>query len=106
MVSSGPVNPIPESRSNAAIKTHRFIALDGLRVVAAPFIVFYHLQVSNHVTHVQLIRNGYLAVDLFFILSGFVIYSSYSSRINSIAPFRIVPLLGLAYEISDPTWAK
>ena len=68
-------------------KRHRFVALDGLRGIAALSIVFYHLQVSNHVTHIQLVRNGYLAVDLFFILSGFVIYSSYASRINSTADF-------------------
>lgn len=72
----------------SATERNRFVALDGLRGVAALLVVLYHLQIPNHLTNIRLIRNGYLAVDLFFILSGFVIYSSYASRIASVANFR------------------
>lgn len=82
-------------------QTRRYVALDGLRGIAAILVVFYHLQVSNHFTHNLFFRNGYLAVDLFFVLSGFVICSSYSHRINSIPDamrfiglrfFRVYPM--------------
>ncbi len=75
--------------------SRRYVALDGLRGVAALLVVLYHLQVSNHVTQIQFFRNGYLAVDLFFILSGFVIYSTYSGRISS-AP-EVMRFIGLRF---------
>jgi peptidoglycan/LPS O-acetylase OafA/YrhL len=58
-------------------RKHRFLALDGLRGVAAFAVVLYHFRWSNHLTGP--FQNGYLAVDLFFILSGFVIYANYSA---------------------------
>ncbi|MGY8667489.1 acyltransferase [Bradyrhizobium sp. UFLA05-109] len=82
-------------------QTRRYVALDGLRGIAAVLVVFYHLQVSNHFTHNLFFRNGYLAVDLFFVLSGFVISSSYSHRIKSMPDamrfiglrfFRVYPM--------------
>lgn len=54
-------------------------SLTGLRGVAAVFVVFYHFLASRHfggpVTN--LLLHGYLAVDLFFVLSGFVMALSY-----------------------------
>ena len=55
--------------------------LDGLRGTAALLVIFYHIgegfatsPVDQHVNH------GYLAVDFFFILSGFVIGYAYDDR--------------------------
>ena len=52
----------------------RYEILDGLRGVAAIIVVVFHLfeTYSEGVTH-QVINHGYLAVDFFFVLSGFVI---------------------------------
>lgn len=52
----------------------RFEILDGLRGVAAMIVVAFHLfeTYSAGPTH-QILNHGYLAVDFFFILSGFVI---------------------------------
>ena len=51
--------------------------LDGLRGVAALLVVFYHifegLSFAAGGTLITVINHGYLAVDFFFILSGFVI---------------------------------
>jgi peptidoglycan/LPS O-acetylase OafA/YrhL len=51
--------------------------LDGLRGVAALLVVFYHifegLSFAAGGTLITTINHGYLAVDFFFILSGFVI---------------------------------
>ncbi|MFC6645015.1 acyltransferase family protein [Granulicella cerasi] len=61
-------------------KNHRFHCLDGLRGVAAILIVFFHLPSEMY----SKLRgpNAYLAVDLFFLLSGFVIAFSYEGRLQ------------------------
>ena len=56
--------------------------LDGLRGVAALMVILFHLFEAhaggNHLT--QIINHGYLAVDFFFMLSGFVIGYAYDDR--------------------------
>ncbi|MGS3449312.1 acyltransferase family protein [Klebsiella electrica] len=52
--------------------------LTGVRGIAALYVVFYHC--FHLVYDVQFIKNGYLSVDLFFILSGFVMALSYAER--------------------------
>ena len=53
-----------------------FLALDGLRGFAALAVLVLHLPpLSGFVVH------GYLAVDLFFIMSGFVIAHAYEERL-------------------------
>ena len=60
--------------------------LDGLRGVAALLVVFYHifegLSFAAGGTLITTINHGYLAVDFFFILSGFVIGYAYDDRWN------------------------
>lgn len=60
----------------------RYLALDGLRGVAALAVVFYHAPWLTHFLDLRLARNAYLAVDFFFILSGFVIAANYANRIG------------------------
>lgn len=81
--------------------TGRYRALDGLRGAAALLVVCFHLRWPNHVTHNEFIRHGYLAVDLFFVLSGFVIAANYARRLTDFATarefvylrfFRVYPL--------------
>ncbi|NID11309.1 acyltransferase family protein [Fibrivirga algicola] len=55
--------------------------LDGLRGVAAIIVVVFHLAeplASSRFTNV--VNHGYLAVDFFFLLSGFVIGYAYDDR--------------------------
>ena len=55
--------------------------LDGLRGVAALLVVAFHLFEAHATSHQdQLINHGYLAVDFFFLLSGFVIGYAYDDR--------------------------
>ena len=58
--------------------------LDGLRGVAALLVVFYHIfegfSFAGGGTLITVINHGYLAVDFFFILSGFVIGYAYDDR--------------------------
>ena len=67
-------------------KNH-FEILDGLRGVAAITIVVFHVfetfNGGNHQS--QIINHGYLAVDFFFLLSGFVIGYAYDDRWNKMS---------------------
>ena len=66
----------------------RFRAVDGLRGIAALLVVFLHVEWPSHIASTTFIRNGYLAVDLFFILSGLVITANYGTRIVSVSDAR------------------
>lgn len=61
-----------------------YALLDGLRGVAALFVVWYHVfegfQFASGAAIIEIINHGYLAVDFFFILSGFVIGYAYDDR--------------------------
>ena len=59
----------------------RYEILDGLRGVAALVVVFYHLMECYPAEYVgKYFSHGYLAVDFFFALSGFVIGYAYDDR--------------------------
>lgn len=58
--------------------------LDGLRGVAAITVVIFHVFEAHATSHLdQLINHGYLAVDFFFLLSGFVVGYAYDDRWGS-----------------------
>lgn len=61
-----------------------FQSLDGLRGVVALIVLAYHLFESFATSQVdQVVNHGYLAVDFFFLLSGFVIGYAYDDRLKS-----------------------
>jgi peptidoglycan/LPS O-acetylase OafA/YrhL len=93
---------------------HNISSLTGLRGLAAWWVVFYHFREAmgrdaSQAWFDTLLAHGYLAVDLFFILSGFVIaynyaqfftrlefaelYLFYSKRIARIYPLHIFLLV-------------
>jgi peptidoglycan/LPS O-acetylase OafA/YrhL len=65
-----------------------YIILDGLRGVAAIVVVMFHiLEIFSEGNHLkQMINHGYLAVDFFFLLSGFVIAHAYDDRWDKMTP--------------------
>ena len=84
-------------------------ALTGIRGVAAAWVVIFHLAVVAEVAglltmkQVPVLRSGYLGVDLFFILSGFVLMLTYGQSLSHMTRaslrdfwigrvFRILPL--------------
>lgn len=95
----------------------RLLALDGLRGLAALAVV------ELHATHGAFPTHGGLAVDLFFLMSGFVLAGAYEPRLQTGMSFRafmaerlarIYPLylfgllLGVAlylHQFGDETWA-
>lgn len=77
------MNHLISSSAFADTKPH-YELLDGLRGVAALLVVFYHIfegfSFAGGGTLITVINHGYLAVDFFFILSGFVIGYAYDDR--------------------------
>lgn len=67
--------------ANLTAKSH-YIILDGLRGVASLMVVVFHLceTYAGGNPFKQVINHGYLAVDFFFLLSGFVIAYAYDDR--------------------------
>ncbi len=73
-------SPSFSSPGFADTKPHYHI-LDGLRGVAALTVVWFHIFEAFATSHLdQQINHGYLAVDFFFILSGFVMGYAYDDR--------------------------
>lgn len=105
----GILRPLRMSQSDHEIPQH-FYSLDVLRGVAALVVVLWHWQIfffsgtqSNSVMLENLplsasfslfYTNGWLAVDLFFSLSGFVFYWLYSHGVveGKISPWEFVVL--------------
>lgn len=65
----------------------RYMALDGWRGICAVLVALHHFHVNSHLFHIPLVRNGYLFVDFFFVLSGFVVSHSWGHRIPHMADF-------------------
>ena len=74
------------STSFTDTKSHYEI-LDGLRGVAAVIVVMFHIfETFTGGDHSkQIINHGYMAVDFFFVLSGFVIGYAYDDRWNKMS---------------------
>lgn len=62
---------------------NRFEALDGWRGICACMVVLFHFPGYSPLNTSNLIRNSYLFVDFFFVLSGFVIALNYSNRLGN-----------------------
>lgn len=63
------------------IEKPRYELLDGLRGVAAVLVIWYHFFEGFATSPTdQMMNHGYLAVDFFFVLSGFVIGYAYDDR--------------------------
>ena len=63
-----------------------YIRLDGLRGIAALVVVWFHLFEGFATSSIdQRCNHGYLAVDFFFLLSGFVLSYAYDGRLRSIS---------------------
>lgn len=62
---------------------HRFLVLDSWRGICALLIVLFHFPADNFMNDNSFMNSGFLAVDFFFVLSGFVVTSAYAARLQS-----------------------
>lgn len=98
-------------------RIHRFLALDSLRGICACLVALFHLQSTSSLTTNVFVRNSWVFVDFFFVLSGFVIACGYRDRLRDGYPvgnflwlrfFRLYPLhlfvmmVFLAFELTKP----
>jgi peptidoglycan/LPS O-acetylase OafA/YrhL len=81
----------------------RYPLMDGLRGLAAIAVLLHHI--GPLAGCIQLVPFGFLAVDLFFVMSGFVIALTYESRLGVnlswrrfaiLRIFRLYPVLALS----------
>jgi peptidoglycan/LPS O-acetylase OafA/YrhL len=95
-------------------KPRRFVFVDALRGIAAMWVVVYHAFESKRLTNLepllpnwtaQLIHSAYLAVTVFFVLSGFVIAHSVARR-RVDAPYVGWFMLRRAVRLDPPYWAS
>ena len=47
--------------------------IDGLRAIAVIFVILFHSQIS--LFGIQLFKGGFIGVDIFFVISGYLITS-------------------------------
>ena len=74
---------------------HHYTRLDGLRGVAALVVVWYHIFEGFATSPIdQRCNHGYLAVDFFFLLSGFVLSYAYDGRLNAPSQYGRLSLGG------------
>lgn len=69
--------------------------LDALRGLAAVLVMFYHYNINylpSFLSDFFLIRQGWIFVDFFFVLSGFVITYNYSFQFNKKTLFKFIKL--------------
>lgn len=70
------------------MRAKRFEALDGWRGIAALAIAFYHAPIANPLRDMAGWKNWELFVDLFFVLSGFVMMHAWGARLADTASAR------------------
>ncbi len=68
-------------------------ALDGARGLAALLVCLFHFHAAGPIAASPLVRGGWLCVDFFFVLSGFVIAAGWRGRLNR--PGDLPVFLGL-----------
>ncbi|WP_157961696.1 acyltransferase family protein [Acuticoccus kandeliae] len=73
------------------MRGHRFTTVDSFRGLFALTVALFHLPVVGSLHDVPLVRNAFLFVDFFFVLSGFVISYAFANAVTarSIVPFIV-----------------
>lgn len=70
-------------QTSANGKPQYFAALDGFRGVLALMIAVYHTMWMSHANSSDLLTNGPVLVDIFFVFSGFLMFTLYDGRLNT-----------------------
>lgn len=87
----------------------RFQSIDAFRGIFAIFVIIFHIRAIGSITELAFFRQTQIAVEIFFVLSGFVMAHSYGfrenlsfktaiqSRIARIYPLHFVTLLFMVF---------
>lgn len=85
--------PAPAATRAGTKAGERFLVLDSWRGICALLVALFHFPTSSMISQSAFVGGSYLFVDFFFVLSGFVIASSYADRLNEpdeVARFALV----------------
>jgi peptidoglycan/LPS O-acetylase OafA/YrhL len=85
--------------------------IDGLRAIAVISVIFYHA--DNSINNLKILSGGFVGVDIFFVISGFLITSIILKELNNTGSFsfkgfykrrikRIIPVLLLVFATTFP----
>lgn len=95
-VPHGPDNALETDADPGHRDNGRLRALDGLRGLCAVLVCLFHFPATGPLAQSALVRGGWLCVDFFFVLSGFVIAAGWGGRLNAPANLPRFLLLRLA----------
>ena len=70
------------------IKKNYEPAIDGLRSIAILGVIIYHAQIN--IGSSQLLKGGFLGVDIFFVISGYLISSIIFNEYNTTKKFSFL----------------
>ena len=99
-----------KGRVDVQIKTNRLLGLDVLRFIAITLVIFHHLLLNNQDTFSYsflntALRGGWTGVDLFFVLSGFLVSGLLFTEFKAQGKVRLGRfLLRRAWRIYPPFW--
>ncbi len=76
-------------------------SLTGLRGVAALWVLLYHIQLLDQAfglpASMPVLRDGWQGVDLFFVLSGFILMLTHGDEFRTMSPSRVFDFLRLRF---------
>ncbi|MCX6131052.1 MAG: acyltransferase [Proteobacteria bacterium] len=67
----------------------RYLALDSWRGICALFVALYHLPLLGYMKGFEFFQGGFLFVDFFFVLSGFVMTEAYGKRLQKWTDLKV-----------------
>ncbi len=70
-------------QNNPAMPRPFFGALDGFRGLLAVFVAIYHTYWPSKLNRSAFLENGPVIIDLFFVFSGFLLFTLYRNSINT-----------------------
>lgn len=73
----------PKHNSSASQSPVYFGSLDGFRGLLALFVAIYHTYWPSYINGSAFLENGPVIIDLFFVFSGFLLFTLYAGNIRS-----------------------
>ena len=73
----------PKHNSSASKAPVYFGALDGFRGLLALFVAIYHTYWPSYINGSAFFENGPVIIDLFFVFSGFLLFTLYAGNIKT-----------------------
>ena len=70
-------------QSRKVVSRPFFASLDGFRGLLALFVAVHHSQWFSYLNYKSFVNEGYVLIDLFFVFSGFLLYTLYGNKLKT-----------------------